>query len=177
MFRENGTKPGMVRNLIYATALHQIDPRPQTIEVLEGGFPPNFEKVSFQLHLYEGQKEIATNVSSKRVDLTQEEAFEYLKIDYLNTHKGETLAATPVAGIAPTNLSQAVKDGQFAKNIYVRVSKDGLPEGIFRDSVGRDSINDPALEDIVNKIRFQPALDKGSPVEGITPVNLKSLEF
>lgn len=177
MFREKGTKPGMVRNLIYGINLHQIDPRPQTIEVLEGGFPPNFEIVSFQLHLYEGRKEIATNVSSKRVDLTRDEAFEYLKLDYLAAHKGETLSASPLMGSLPGTFPEIAKSGRYAGDFFVRVSKDGVPEGIFRDSSARTAIDDPALEQIVNKIRFQPALNKGDPVEGLASVNLNRLDL
>jgi hypothetical protein len=167
----------MVRNLIYATALHQIDPRPQTIAVLEGGFPPNFEKVSFQLHLYEGQKEIATNVSSRRVDLTSDEAFEYLKMEYQAAHKGETLAAAPLMGTLPASFPETVRSGRYSGDYYVRISKDGMPEGVFRDASGTESLNDPTLEEIVRNIRFEPALEKGTPVEAMAPVNLHRLEF
>ena len=142
-----------------------------------GRIPPNFEKVSFQLHLYEGQKEIATNVSSKRVDLTSDEAFEYLKLEYLAAHKGETLAAAPLMGTLPASFPETVRSGRYSGDYYVRISKDGIPEGVFRDASGKESLNDSTLETIVQNIRFQPALKKGVPVEAIAPLNLHRLEF
>ena len=176
-FREKKAKPNEVKMLIYAAQLHQIDPRPQTIDIVEGGFPPEFEMIGIQLHLYEGRKEIATNVAPRRVELSGDEAFEYLKMDYLAAHKGETTNASPLMGALPATFPEAMKSGRYVGDFFVRVSKDGLPEGIFRDSSGRISIEDSALEGIVNKIRFKPALNRGVPVEGMASVNLNRLDM
>jgi hypothetical protein len=176
-FREKKAKPNEVKMLIYATELHQLDPRPQSIDLLEGGFPPEYEMISCQLHLYEGRKEIATTVAPKRVELTGDEAFEYLKMDYVATHKGETVVASPLMGSLPADFPETLKSGRYAQDFFVHVSKDGIPEGAYRDAARREPLNDPVLEAILQNIRFQPALDKGTPVEGMAPVNLRRLEL
>jgi hypothetical protein len=176
-FREKNAKPNEVKMLIYAAQLHEIDRRQQSVDIVEGGFPPEFEMIGFQLHLYEGRKEIATNVAPKRVELTGDEAFEYLKMDYLAAHKGETLAARPLMGTLPGNFPEMVKSVRFSKGLYVRVSKDGMAEGAYRDSLGTMPVNDPDLDEILRNIRFQPSLEKGTPVEGLAPLNLRHLEL
>jgi hypothetical protein len=176
-FREKNAKPNEVKMLIYAAQLHEIDRRQQSVDIVEGGFPPEFEMIGFQLHLYEGRKEIATNVAPKRVELTGDEAFEYLKMDYLAAHKGETLAARPLMGTLPGNFPEMAKSVRFSKDLYVRVSKDGMAEGAYRDSLGTMPVNDPDLDEILRNIRFQPSLEKGTPVEGLAPLNLRHLEL
>ena len=104
-FHARNDKPGMARNAVFAKALESIGSKPRKIEVLDGGFPPGFEIEDLQVHLYNEGKEIATDVASMRVRLTGKEAFEYLISEYLSSHKGATLAATPALG-KPSNEEQ-----------------------------------------------------------------------
>jgi hypothetical protein len=78
-FRTPGMKSGVVQNLIYAHSLHPIDEHSSHVHFLEEGFPFNYELVDFQLHLYDHGEEIATNIASDRIELTRDEAFEYLQ--------------------------------------------------------------------------------------------------
>ena len=176
-FREKNAKPNEVKMLIYAAQLHQIDPLQQSVDIVEGGFPPEFEMIGFQLHLYEGRKEIATNVAPKRVELTGDEAFEYLKMDYLAAHKGETLAPSPLMGTLPAGFAEDLRSGRFSQLLFVRVSKDGIAEGAYRDASGTTPLDDPAIDEILRNIRFRPALQKGTPVEGLAALNLRRLEL
>jgi hypothetical protein len=98
-FHPAGTKEGTVQNLVYAKSIDPIDSRPVKVHFVEGGLPFNFDLIDFQLHVYNQGVEVATNVSSKRVELTRDEAFEYVKMEYLGAHKGETLPAMAVMGI------------------------------------------------------------------------------
>jgi len=174
-FHPAGTKEGTVQNLVYAKSIDPIDSRPVKVHFVEGGLPFNFDLIDFQLHVYNQGVEVATNVSSKRVELTRDEAFEYVKMEYLGAHKGETLPAMAVMGNLPADLSAHLANGSYADTFYVRVSKDGLALEPYSDTACTKRIGDPYLMSVVRTIRFKPALELGKPVEGTAAVNLNQL--
>lgn len=174
-FREPNAPPSTARNWIYAKSLDPIGPKPVKFHVMKGGFPPGYTLEEFKVHLYNRGEEVATNVSSKRVSLTRDEAFEYVKIQYVSSHKGATLPATPAMGKLPTDLHTRVSGGQFNRVYYVKVSKEGLPTGAFQDESCSQKIEDDYLESVMNSIRFKPALEKGKPVDAVARVKLEDL--
>ena len=174
-FRRQGAKPGMVQNMVYAKALHPIDMHLSHVHFTEEGFPFGYELVDFQLHVYNRGEEIATNIAADRVELTREEAFEYVKMDYIGSHKGATLPAEPAMGRLPAELPTRLAQGQYRQSFYVKVSKDGLADEAYSDPACTRKIDDPFLESVVKRIRFKPALNGGKPVDGFATVNLGNL--
>jgi hypothetical protein len=174
-FHPKGTKPGTVQNLVYARELHPIESHPTNVHFVESGFPYDFELIDFQLHVYNRGEEIATTVSSKRVELTRNEAFEYVKMEYMGSHKGATLSAAPAMGRLPADLPSRLASGEFKQAFYVRVSRDGLPGDAFLDEACSRKVEDPYVEAVVKDIRFDPALVNGKPVDGIVPLRLRQL--
>src|ERR1022692_4336967 len=174
-FHPKGSEPGTVQNLVYAKALDPISANPTKVHFSEEGFPFDYEVTGFELHLYNGGIEIATNVSEKREVMTPDRAFEYVKKTYIEAHKGDTVRAVPVMGELPADLASHVASGKYAETVYVRVSKDGLADEAFTDSACSKKIEDPYLESVVRSIRFKPALADGKPVEGVASLNLSKL--
>jgi hypothetical protein len=174
-FRRPGAKPGMVQNMVYARALHPIDVHQSHIQFTEEGFPFGFELVDFQLHIYNRGEEIATNVASDRVELTRDEAFEYVKLEYVSSHRGATLPAEPAMGKLPAELPAKLAQGQYKQAFYVKVSKEGLADEAFSDPACTRRIDDPYLDTVVKRIRFKPALNSGKPVDGYAMLNLGKL--
>jgi hypothetical protein len=176
-FRAKNGEPGMVQNLVYAKELHQIDKHPTNVHFVEGGFPFDFELVDFQLHIYNRGEEVATTVSSKRVELTRDEAFEYVKMLYVGAHKDDTLAPVPVMGKLPADLPRRLAEGEYKEPFFVKVSRDGLASEPFLDAACLKKIEDPYLESVVRSLRFKPALNRGKPVEGVVGLNLGQLKI
>lgn len=172
-----GAKPGFVRNHIYARALDPIDAHISTVQFTEEGFPPEYELVDFQVHIYDRGVEIATNLAANRVELTREEAFEYVKMEYVSAHRGDTLPAVAVMGRLPAELPTRIAAGNFTETFFVPVSKDGLGHEAFSDRVCTLRIEDPFLFAVVKGLRFKPALANGKPVDGVAAVNLTQLQF
>jgi hypothetical protein len=168
---------GLVKTLVYAKALDPIDARPTEVHFVEEGFPFNYDLVDFQLHLYDHGVEVATSVSAKRVELTREEAFEYVKIEYMGLHKHDTLGASPAMGRLPADLHTQIALGKYAETFYVKVSKDGLGGESYTDMFCTQRIIDPYLDAVIKNLRFKPALSEGKAVDGVSPVNLSKLEF
>jgi hypothetical protein len=176
-YRKPDGKPGEVYSLVYARALDPIYAQQSHVHFTEEGFPFNYELVDFQLHLYNRGQEVATNLSDRRVEMTRDEAFEYVKIEYVSSHRGETLPAVPAMGRLPAELPSRVASGKYADTFFAKVSKEGLAEGVFADAKCSSKIEDPFLEDVVKSIRFKPALAEGKPVDGIAALNLNKLQI
>jgi hypothetical protein len=171
-YSDPGGKPGVGGDWIYAGALDPVRPKPRWIHVFKGGLPPGFKLESVQLHLYDGNTEVATNVASNRMSLTRDEAFEYLAIDYSMQHKGETLPAVPAEPNLPADLRVRVPADQLARPYYVQVSAQGKTGGIFLDEHCTRPIANPYLESVIRGIRFNPSLDNGHLADGVAVLRL-----
>jgi hypothetical protein len=176
-FHEKDAKPGEVCSGVFAKALDSIGTHPTRIEVLHGGFPPGFELDELQVHLYNEGKEVPTDVAQKRVPLTREEAFEYLKIDYFRGHKGETMPATPAVG-RPERLELArLMPKQREAAYFVQVDKTGHPVGgVYID----EECSQPAEEAVAvlaAPVRYYPALNQGKAVDGVARLIFTHLDL
>jgi hypothetical protein len=174
-FRAPNTRAGMVQNLVYAQSLHPIDEHLSHVHFVEEGFPFDYELVDFQLHIYNRGEEVATNIAADRVELTRDEAFEYVKMEYIGAHLKDTLPATPAMAKLPADLPSRLAQGKYAAAFYVRVSKDGLADKAFSDPACTQRIDDPYLDSVVKRVRFKPALDGGKPVDGTASLQLGKL--
>jgi hypothetical protein len=174
-FKTPGTRPGMVQNLVYAEALHPIDEHLAHVHFTEEGFPFNYELVDFQMHIYNRGEEVATNIAANRVELTRDEAFEYIKMEYIGAHLKDTLPATPAMGKLPSDLHSRLAQGKYAEAFYVRVTKEGLAYDAYADPACTKRIDDEYLGSVVKRLRFKPALNEGKPVDGVASVDLSRL--
>lgn len=176
-YREKDAKPSQGSTLIYAQALQPIDRQPRKVRIRQGGFPLGYELVKYQVHLYDHGVEVATNVAPKRVELTRAEAFEYVLLDYVGSHKGATLPGAPAMGMLPDDFHQRLATGKLVHTLFVKVTKDGEATAAFLDEACTHPADDPYVESLVKRILFKPALDKGKPVDGVVPLKLNDLSF
>ena len=172
-----GSKPGYVQNHIYARALDPIDQHFSHVHFSEEGFPPEYELVEFQVHIYDRGVEIATNLAANRVELTRDEAFEYVKMEYVSAHKGDTLPAVAVMGKLPAELPNRIATGKYTETYFVQVNKDGLGREVYEDRLCSKKVDDAFLATVVAGLRFKPALASGTPVDGVAALNLTKLQF
>ena len=171
-FREKGAPASTARNWIYAQMLDYVDETPRRVSMRRGGLPPGYELDKVNVHVYDQGREVATNVSPKRVELTREEAFQYIVIEHIGNNKGQTLPATPVMATLTPEARTRLRDGQGQQVYYVLVSKDGLVTDGFEDEEYSKRIADPFFAEVVKRIWFKPALEKGKPVESKTPLDI-----
>lgn len=173
-FHTRDDKPGEARSAVYARALEPIGSKPAKIDVLQGGMPRGFEIEEVQVHLYDNGREIPTEVSPKRVPLSRDDAFEYLKIEYLSGHKGDTLMATPALGRPTKEQRLQLTPNQWKAYYYAKVSKDGVPTATFADEACSEPV-EGMLGELVKNVRYYPALEKGRQVEGTARLSLREL--
>ena len=175
-YREKDGKPGSVANWIYAQPVQPITGQARKIHIVRGGFPRGFEMQEFQVHLYNRGREIATDVSPKRVQLTREEAFMYARIEYQGSHKGATLPAKPFMGKLTPEAGSRLNAAQLEQLYYVKVSKDGLPLLAYLDTDCSRPV-DETVRPLIDHVRFFPALENGKAVEGVAELKFARLSL
>ena len=176
-FRERNARPESARNWIYAKSLEPIGSEPCKVTIRQSGFPRGFILEAYRVHLYNRGQEVATNVSTKRLPLTREEAFDYLKIEYFSEHKGDTLPAAPAMAQLPEDFHKRLSGGKLNQTLYVKVTKDGLAGEAFTDESCSQRVDDPYVDAVVKGVRFKPALEKGKPVDTVAALKLGDLSI
>jgi hypothetical protein len=171
-FQERDAKPGTEGMLIHAESLDPIGPRPKYMRIRKAGLPRGFKYLDCEVHIFNRGEEVATNASTKRVELTREEAQQYLLIEHLGANKDATVPAAPVPGtLASTRLKELSLD-QLNRTYYAKIGPDGSVLGLYTDESCNLKIDNDATLAVVSEVFFKPALVKGKPVEGVARVRL-----
>lgn len=176
LVRDPDTRAGQVRKWVYLQPLGPlVAGEMRRVTVYRSGFPPGYELEGCEVHVYEGGKELATSLSRRRVEITEEEALAYRVFEYIGAHRGRTLPAALVTTTLATEAWASVAKLQLAQTHHVRVAKDGSVTAAFSDAAGKKPLTDAALVAVLKSLRFNPALTAGKPVESIAPVILGGL--
>ncbi|HVU17782.1 MAG TPA: hypothetical protein VHD32_12720 [Candidatus Didemnitutus sp.] len=175
-FHAKDATPDHGQNWLYAAELDHLDQKPERIRIRKGGFPPGYILDSYQIHVYDGLHEVATDASEDRVALTQSEAYKYLRADYLASHKGATSRAVAVMGRLSEAEKQKIGASLYGQTFYVKVAADGTPGGTFADAGLSQPVFD-AIAQLAARARFLPALTNGKPVEGVAELRFSQLHL
>lgn len=159
---------GNIEDTNFYQPIGELGPKPRKISLLQTGLPPGAELLDVKLHLFNSGKELATNLSQKRFDLTAAEARQYLLLDHTANHRGQTLPAQPVWELAPAALKAADRPGPFDQPVQVNIDPDGQLTGFAVDS----QIVTPEQREIIAQLVFLPALQDGQPVASTLTLNL-----
>lgn len=174
-FEPRGAKPGEKSTLIHAKALDPIGAEPKYVRIREGGMPVGFKYLRHEVHIYNRGREVATNASSKRVELSRDEAREYLLIDHLGANKDATVPPAPVVGSLPASVRGRVSPEQLQRTCYARIAKDGRLLGLFADEAASLPVADPDLTSLFADALYKPALARGRPMDGVVRLKLADL--
>ncbi len=155
-------------------ALPPLGPKPRRIELTHDGLPPGFELDRCEVHLYRGGRELATNLSERRVELTRDEAFRYLLLRYTMDHAGRDLPPRPVVELLPRDFAARLPAEQRTRAADVHVRADGRVEKVVLEPAGSGPA-DAYLEATLRDAYFYPSLLQGRTVATETTVLLAEL--
>lgn len=166
-FREN-EKAKETSRWIYIKPLDSINSRPTKVHILQGGFPKGFALGKFEVHLYDGGREVPTSVSENKMAITQGEVYMYTGFQYLLDHKGQSLPVTPIPESAPSYLRTEFSTSELNQSFEVKVSSQGRIVSLKSNS----GTVPPNMQAMWQRLRFYPALDNGKPVEATLDARL-----
>ncbi len=144
------------------------------IRFTRAGFPQGFQIDHTRVHLFEGDREIATNLSERRTPLTWDETNQFLVLDHIVRHRdNETDASAALIHslLSPSQRQQIADDGAA---YFIRVSPDGAGLGVFVDLACTQPVGDTALVEWVSALPFFPAVSRGKAVEGVVLVRINT---
>ncbi len=174
---EAGSPVGSFRNVVSARALDPVTTKVTKVQYQQANFPFGYLLEGYEVHVYDGGREVASNVAPKRRVLTFDQAFEYVKNKYIETHQSGAFPAVPVMGNLPRDFAAQVATGKYTAAVYVKVSQEGLAQAVFSDAACQSGVDDPFVNTVVRAIRFEPALEAGKPVKGLVTLNLDKLRM
>lgn len=174
-YHEKDAKPVAKKGtVVYAKAIEPVGPVPKKMYIMQTGMPLGFIVEECQVRLYNAGAEIATNVSPRRMEMSRDEAFTYLKLDRLGRAKGASLPAAPALGRLSQESFSALTLDQQRTPYFVRVAKDGKPEGVFTDKDCTQPA-DATIRSVVETMRFYPALENGQERPGVAKLLLSQV--
>jgi hypothetical protein len=161
--------------VIHAQALDPIDAKPRYVRVLRGGLPLGFTFVDCAVHIYDRGREVATNRSDMRAELTRVDTQKYLVVSHLRAHKGATLPAAAAPGTLPPALREGMNYDQLTRYVYAKVASDGALLGVFADEECTTPLENAGTAAALGEIFFVPALEAGKPVDGVARVRFADI--
>jgi hypothetical protein len=174
-FQARDARPGDEGMVIHAQSLDPIGPKPRYVRVRQAGLPRGFKYLDCEVHIFNRGLEVATDASSKRLELTREEARQYVVIEHVGANKGATVPAAAVAGtLAPGRLKELTVD-QLNRLCFAKVGADGALLGLYADEACTLQVEDAATLAIAGDVLFKPALVRGQPVAGVARLRFGGL--
>ncbi len=155
------------RDLVFFDEVGDLGPQSRTVKIRKEGLPPGFEVVKVDLHLYRQGQELVSNRSEKQFALSRDEALEYLTLERLSRHRGETLPPEPVWALAPAALLAARDPAAFDQPLTIQVDA----KGHFVKLADETAVA-PPLAALAAQLLFLPALADGEAVPGTVTLNL-----
>jgi len=154
--------------------LKRIDDHPRRIKVSQAASISGLAFKNFDFGVYAGGQEVATNLSDKRMPLTADQAYQFFLIDYLSSHAGATTPPVPMLMTPRTEFRQRVGGAEVERPIYAQVDKSGMVVSYSEDEAGTGKLS-ASLESALRDVRFMPALQNGTPVDGRVKLTLSEL--
>lgn len=154
--------------------LPPLGPKPRRIDLAHDGLPPGFALDRCEIHLYRGGRELATNLSERRIELTRDEAFQFLLLRYTMDHAGRDRPPQPVVELLPPDFVAGLPAQQRKRAAEIHVRADGRVETVALEPAGSGPA-DADLEAALRDVWFYPALLQGQPVATDTTILLGEL--
>jgi len=136
--------------VVFPQPIGAIGPEPRLIKIRQTGFEPGFTITDVKLHLYSHGKELGTNLSEKAVQLTRDQAREYLLLTHVATHQFDTLGPVPVWELVPPAVLANKDPKAFDYPVVVNIDADGSVISIHDD--------EQAAREFLNEIQEASAL-------------------
>jgi hypothetical protein len=106
--------------------------------------------------------------------MTRAEVFAYLTRQYLDAHKGQTLAPVSMGAAANSRVHGGIAADDLNRRVELAVGSDGRVADCSPGDSSTGRISEAAKAYLMG-LHFYPALSNGSPVDGKIEVTLAEL--
>ncbi len=160
-----GGKNGAIERGISVDRFDGLDAEPQRFRMQQNAFPEQWELRNHRIVVFAEGQEVATNLSERRTNVTKDEAHQFIVNRYVLSSRGQTRGPAPIVMVPRPQLQAAARHADLPEAIFVKVDKAGAVLSLSTDRFDIAKVP-PACEVFLENIRFLPALDNGTPIEG-----------
>ena len=169
-----GGERGAIQHGISVDEFDHLDEKPRRFRMQQNALPDEWALKSHRVVVYAEGQEIATNFSERRTRVTKDEAHQFIVLQYVTAGRGQTRGPSTVLMAPRPQLRAAARQADLPEAIFVKVDKTGAVLSLSTDRFGIAKVP-PACEALLENIRFLPALENGTPVEGTTRLAMADL--
>ena len=145
--------------------LPPLGPKPRRVSFLNEGLPAGYTLDRYEVHIYTDGRELPTNLSKNRAELSLDEIQQFLLLSYL-AENPEGDAPVQIAGeLLDNDLRQFVPPEQMNRAVDVDVDDAGKVTSIALENVPWEG-PDAYITSVLKATRFLPAVHRGKPVAG-----------
>ena len=139
-----------------------------------GGFPPGPQVMNVSYHLYSNGKEIPSDYSEQRIELTESEAYDFLYADLFSDTQPDNAEPRLFKPIPFSSAPDLLTDDILA-NAYLKfdITGSGNLENLTIGGCPPEA--KPELYAWLETLRFLPALEEGIPVDRAVTVPLSQI--
>ncbi len=147
---------------LHVFRMRSLDATPRKVVVRRFGLPPGFHVASYDVHVYVEGQELATTTSPSRVEVTDDEAHQFLILRHMQSHPGATLPPQVAADLKPEWPDAALAAQWSNATVTVSLTEQGTVAKVDAGAAIASPLPASVLH-AVSEIRFLPALVKGRP--------------
>lgn len=160
---QDPARPAAELQWFYVELLDDLGPRPQKVRISEYGFPRGFKVLHTAVHLYAGSRELPTNLSESRVEMSREEAYDYLNAQYVTSRRTATQPACPIGLESAETLLGRIPAEANGRVLNLAIDEAGRVTDVKPANPAEPPLT-AATAAALASLRFHPALEKGKPV-------------
>lgn len=163
-FKGDG-QDGAVQRGISVKEFDRLDTTPKQFALRQAVPSGGVALSSYRIAVFADGQEVATNLSERRVAVTKDEAHQFFLMQYLLTNKGQTRGPSMIPLLPKPQLKAAAQGVDLPKEVFVKVDKNGTLLSLSTDKSGGSPVT-PEARAFLDNVRFLPALNDGTPIEG-----------
>lgn len=164
--------PGSPLNVFAFRALPEITNEPRKVRLTHRGLPPGFAFDHYEIHIYAGGRELATNLSKNRVAISRAEAHQFVVLRHVLANKNASIPAGIAQELLP-EANRSLPSHQLHRSAEVRIDATGVAVEVRLDTA--TSADDDALLAALRATPYLPALSNGQPTESQATILLAEI--
>lgn len=156
-------KPKERASSIRFFSVPNLQAKPTKMFFLHENLPPGYKLDRYDIHIYSEGREIATNLSNNRVELTRSEIHQFLVLKYVAEQNGGSASVAIATEVLENDLRDHVPADQMNRAVDVTVDASGRVTALKLEPSSWAG-PDAHITEVLREVRFLPAVRQGKPV-------------
>ncbi len=144
--------------------LRRVGPASRKVSILQTGLPAGFVVDSFTVHIYSEGDELPTNLSANRMDLSIDEAQQFLILRHCQRNRNASIPAEIIPDLIPPEVRTWLASLHTDATIDLEIDRNGRLTKVNAVQ-GNADLSPAEIETKLHDVRFFPALLKGVPAD------------